>query len=92
MSHHVKDLSADQKLAIESLLGRALGEDEFVNIRPIPLTRVAAPLSRRREIALGLRQQFAQVDRQLEGVSPDELDAATDEALGHVRSSHKPAR
>ena len=92
MSHHVKDLSANQKLAIESLLGRALGEDEFVSIRPIPLTKVAAPLSRRREIASEMRQHFARVDRQLEGVSPGELDAATNEALAHVRSSHKPAR
>ena len=33
MVHKVKDLSPDQRLAIESLLGRAIGENEKIIIR-----------------------------------------------------------
>jgi hypothetical protein len=40
MIHSVKDLSPDQKLAIESLLGRSLGrsisEGEQVSVRTVP--------------------------------------------------------
>ena len=35
MIHSAKDLSADQKLAIESLLGRVVAEDEAISIRAI---------------------------------------------------------
>jgi hypothetical protein len=36
MIHSVKDLSPDQKLAIESLLGRPISEDEQVSVRTLP--------------------------------------------------------
>jgi len=36
MIHSVKDLSPDQKLAIESLLGRPISEDERVSVRTVP--------------------------------------------------------
>jgi hypothetical protein len=36
MIHSVKDLSPDQKLAIESLLGRPVSEDEQVSVRTLP--------------------------------------------------------
>ena len=36
MLHSVKDLSPDQKLAIESLLGRPISEDEQVSVRTLP--------------------------------------------------------
>jgi hypothetical protein len=32
-----KDLSTDQKVAIESLLGRSLSEDEKISIRTLPM-------------------------------------------------------
>jgi len=35
MIHKAKDLSADQKAAIERLLGRAVGEDEEISVRSI---------------------------------------------------------
>jgi hypothetical protein len=34
MVHHVKDLSPNQRAAIESLLGRALRDEESLTIRP----------------------------------------------------------
>jgi len=36
MIHSAKDLSPDQKLAIESLLGRPIREGEQVSLRTIP--------------------------------------------------------
>ncbi|HTF27033.1 MAG TPA: hypothetical protein VK937_24490 [Candidatus Limnocylindria bacterium] len=36
MIHSVKDLSPDQKLAIESLLGRPISEGEQVSVRTVP--------------------------------------------------------
>lgn len=36
MIHSVKDLSPDQKLAIESLLGHAVSEEEQISIRTVP--------------------------------------------------------
>jgi hypothetical protein len=36
MIHSVKDLSPDQKLAIESLLGRPISEGEQVSLRTVP--------------------------------------------------------
>jgi hypothetical protein len=37
MTHKVKDLSPDQKMAIESLLGRAIAENEEISIRATTL-------------------------------------------------------
>lgn len=34
--HSVKNLSPDQKLAIESLLGRPISEGEQVSVRTVP--------------------------------------------------------
>jgi hypothetical protein len=36
MIHSVKDLSPDQELAIESLLGRPISEGEQVSVRTVP--------------------------------------------------------
>ncbi|MGD0267802.1 MAG: hypothetical protein ABSB14_01970 [Candidatus Sulfotelmatobacter sp.] len=36
MIHSVKDLSPDQKLAIESLIGRPMSEGEQVSVRTVP--------------------------------------------------------
>jgi hypothetical protein len=36
MIHSVKDLSPDQKLVIESLLGRPISEGEQVSVRSVP--------------------------------------------------------
>ncbi|MGA8437557.1 MAG: hypothetical protein WB762_30835 [Candidatus Sulfotelmatobacter sp.] len=36
MIHSVKDLSPDQKLAIESLLGHPISEGEQISVRTVP--------------------------------------------------------
>jgi hypothetical protein len=92
MVRHVRDLSTDQRVAIESLLGRALGDRERVSIRPVPVIRDAPPLSRRRAIAAMLRDYFAKIDAKQPHAAPEEVDAAIDESLSHVRPSYKPIR
>jgi hypothetical protein len=37
MIHKAKDLSQEQKNAIESLLGRAIAEDEAISVRTVPV-------------------------------------------------------
>jgi hypothetical protein len=92
MIRHVKELSTDQRVVIESILGRALDDAETLSIRPVPVIRDAPPLDRRREIAGELRDYFARIDGQQRDASPEELDDAIDEALRHVRPSYKPIR
>jgi hypothetical protein len=41
MIHKAKDLSPDQKMAIESLLGRSIAEDEAISVRT--MASVSAP-------------------------------------------------
>jgi hypothetical protein len=43
--HSVKDMSTDQRLAIEDLLGRRLRDDERLSIRPISITKDAPPFN-----------------------------------------------
>jgi hypothetical protein len=90
--HSVKDMSDDQRLAVESLLGRQLRDEEKVSIRPIPVTKDAPHLSRRLEISEAMRDYFARVDEQRKDVPDEEIEAAIDEALRHARPSYKPVR
>jgi hypothetical protein len=41
MVHHVKDLSPNQRVAIESLLGRTLRDEESLTIRPARILKDA---------------------------------------------------
>jgi len=43
MTHKAKDLSPDQKMAIESLLGRSIAENEEISIRTTTSPAPAAP-------------------------------------------------
>ena len=86
MVHHVKDLSPDQKLAIEGILGRSLREDESLTIRPAKMTK-DAPAGEERVRRFG--QFTADLDRvagRVKDVPEDELDAAIDEATRYVRT------
>jgi len=60
MIHRAKDLSPDQKLLIERLLGRRVLEDEAISVSAFEPP--AIPEERRREIADELRKYFAEVD------------------------------
>jgi hypothetical protein len=66
MIHKAKDLSPDQRLAIESLLGRSIGENEEIIIRTTDSP--AAPE--------WLRRSWESAQKQgLDRLSPEEIDA-----------------
>jgi hypothetical protein len=85
MWHKVKDLSPEQRLAIEGLLGRSLADDEGLNIQPSRIFK-EAPVGEERTRAYEcyLRHLDALADRTKE-VSDDSLSAATDEACDRAR-------
>jgi hypothetical protein len=60
MIHRAKDLSPDQKLLIENLLGRRVLEDEAISVRAFEPPALSD--QRRREIAENLKRYFAEVD------------------------------
>jgi hypothetical protein len=85
MLHLVKDLSPDQRVAIEGLLGRALHEDEGLNIQPSRVLK-EAPIGEER--ARAYRDYLANCDKiaqRADGISDEELDAAIDEARHHAQ-------
>jgi hypothetical protein len=90
MIHNAKDLSPDQKLLLESLLGRRVLEDEAISVRAIET--LALSDERRREIAEELKQYYAKIDAQRKPGSADEVDAILDEAIRSARPSFHPHR
>ena len=80
MIRNTKDLSPDQKVAIESVLGEPLSEQDSISVRRrSPIAQISD--ARRREILRSLEAHFAQVDAQRQPVSGEEADAIIDEAL-----------
>ena len=90
MIHNAKDLSPDQKVAIESLLGRRLLESEDVSVRAIEPATLTD--ERRVEVLRRLDEYFAKVDSQRQPVSSEEANAAIDEALRSVRPNYRSIR
>jgi hypothetical protein len=88
MIHRAKDLSSDQKLLIERLLGRRVLEDEAISVRAFEPPSV--PDERRREIADELRKYFAEVDGNRRPASPDEAEEVITEAIRSTRPSYRP--
>lgn len=85
MWHMVKDLSPDQRVAIEGLLGRPLRDDEGLAIQP---SRVLKEAPTGEERLRAYRDYLANCDKiahRADGVSDEELDAAIDEASHRVR-------
>jgi len=85
MVHHVKDIPADQRRAIEGLLGRVLRDDESLIIRPSHVLK-DAPVGEER--ARSFHRYQDHLDRlagRVSDVPEGEIDAAIDEALGQVR-------
>ena len=89
MIHKAKDLSSEQRLAIESLLGRVVAEQEEISIRTLPET-LPVSAERRRAIIEALRKHFAAVDAQRQPVSPQEADEIINEALRSTRPNYRP--
>jgi len=81
MIHKAKDLSPDQKMAVESLLGRAVAEDESISIRS--MKSPAAPD--------WLQQSWESAKRMgLDKLSVEEIDAEIAAARKAVRNRREP--
>jgi hypothetical protein len=81
MIHKAKDLSPDQKMAIESLLGRSVAEEEAISIRT--LAPASAPE--------WLQQSWESAKRQgLDRLSTEEIDVEIDAARKARRDRQQP--
>ena len=87
MIHKAKDLSPDQKLTVENLLGRRVLDDETISIRAVH----SHPISeqRRADIAKQLREYFAEVDAHRQQASAEEADEIITEAIKTSRLGYR---
>jgi hypothetical protein len=93
MLHHVKDLSPEQRQAVENLLGRPVAEDESVSIRGIRPSAIIPPRlspDERKEALAKLRRYFTKVDEQRKPVSDAEEEEIINEALRSTRPNYRP--
>jgi hypothetical protein len=93
MLHRVKDLSPEQKLAIEALLGRAISDEEAVSVRAVlPAAIVPSQFSQqeRRAALHQMDKYFARIDANRKPVSEEEEEAILTEALRSVRPNYRP--
>jgi hypothetical protein len=85
MVHRVKDLSTQQRLAIESILGRALRDEESLTIRPARIIQDAPVGEERARLFLRYRDHLDLLAERVKDVPEEEIDAAINEAIHHVR-------
>jgi len=83
----VKDRSPDQKLAVESLLGRSVSEVEIVSVQAFQPPTISV---RRQEIVEALRQYFAELDAKRQPVSAEDADDIINEAIRSSRPGFRP--
>jgi hypothetical protein len=88
MIHKAKDLSADQKAAIESLLGRRILEDEAISIRAIEPPALSN--ERKQELIEQLKKYFAEVDARRKPGSQEEAEEIINDAMKSVRPGYRP--
>src|SRR5258707_15403294 len=90
MIHKGKDLSPEERLALERLVGRAISDQEDISVRVLQTSsEISAP--RRREILEGLNAYFAQIDAQRKPVSANQANEIIDEALRSARPGYRRA-
>lgn len=84
--HKVRDLTPNLRRAVESLIGRALRENETVTVRASSSIARDAPSGQAREKAYrDLIDHMETIHSKVSDVPPHELDALIEEALAHVR-------
>jgi hypothetical protein len=83
-----KDLSPDQKAALESLLGRRVLDGQAVSVRTFEPATV--PQNRKLAIADELRKYFAEVDASRNPVSEEDAEDIITEAMRSVRPGYHP--
>ena len=88
MIHKAKDLSPEQKVTIESLLGRRVLDEEAISVRAIEPPALSD--QQKHELAEQLRQYFAEVDVRRSSGSADEAEDILTEAIRSTRSQYHP--
>ena len=88
MIHYARDLSPDQRTAIEGLLGRRVLEDEAISVRAIEPPALSD--QRRQELAEELRQYFAQIDSRRKPGAAAEAEEVLTEAIRSTRPGYRP--
>lgn len=88
MIRDVKDLSPDEKVAIERLLGRPVLDQETVSVQAFQPPAMSD--QRRQEVVEALQQYFAEVDSRRQQVSAAEADEIINEAMRNSRPSYRP--
>ena len=85
MLYHVKDLSPDQRLVVEALLGRAVSDEEAVSVRAVAPTAIVESTfsnEQRRRALEGLKVYFDKADSRRKPVTEAEEEAIITEAIG----------
>ncbi len=85
MVHHVKDLSPNQRVAIENLLGRTLSDEESLTIRPARILKDAPTGDERARAFRRYQDHLDLLADRVKDVPEEDIDAAIDEALHAVR-------
>jgi hypothetical protein len=88
MIHKAKDLSPAQKVAIESLFGRPLLDDEAISVRA--LEPLALSDQQKHELAEHLRKYFAEIDARRHPGSAEEAEGILTAALRSSRPGYRP--
>jgi hypothetical protein len=88
MIRKAKDLSPDQKIAIESLLGRQLLDEEAISVRLIEPPALSD--QQKRELAEQLRKYFAEVDARRHPASEEGTEDILTEAIRSSRPGFRP--
>jgi hypothetical protein len=93
MLHRVKDLSPEQKLAVEALLGRSMAEDESVSVKALTPPRIQAsrlsPESRQAALER-LNRYFERLDGNRRPMTDADEEAVITEALRSARPGFSP--
>ncbi len=89
MWYKASDLVPDQRLAIESLLGRRLQADEGLSIQPSRILHEAPTVEERSRAYAEYLKDSDRIALRVKDVSDDELDELIDEACDRVR--HPPS-
>jgi hypothetical protein len=88
MIHKAKDLSPEQKVTIESLLGRRVLDEEAISVRAIEPPALSD--QQKHELAEHLRKYFAEVDARRSPGSGDEAEDILTEAIRSSRPDYHP--
>ncbi len=88
MIHKAKDLSPEQKVAIESLLGRRVLDGETISVRTVEPPSLSD--QQKRELAEELRKYFAEIDARRQPGSAEEAEDVLTEAIRSTRPGYRP--